>query len=253
MAPRVTRPPPFSQTLSRPKSQDQLLGISLSTQKSITKLNAEISKLRAIAAFTEAEAEEKLVNQNEQMNKTLNSLREAYEKALVDSRKVTDEIIEKEEFIKNIQLKHEEKEKDLEKTERECDSLGKELDEATKGYENLRCEIQHQESHMAGFEKSLVLLLQDQEILLEAARKVEDDKKKESKDRMNTIYKLLDQEYEFRKESIALKKLEGIEAMEVITTEAMQNHQKTLEVALGSLHELTVKRSHHHGQPLKTA
>lgn len=106
---------------------------------------------------------------------------------------------------------------------------------------------------MAGFEKSLVLLLQDQEILLEAARKVEDDKKKESKDRMNTIYKLLDQEYEFRKESIALKKLEGIEAMEVITTEAMQNHQKTLEVALGSLHELTVKRSHHHGQPLKTA
>jgi len=205
---------------------------SVATQKSVAKLNAEVSKLRAITLFTKAESEEKLLNQKEEMSLALHDLRVRVEKSRRKNQTTKGKIAAKEEYIGHVQRTNEEKDKELRMVEKEKFKWLQDINEAKTESENWKLKNEALESEISTLMDSLNSLLGEQERIVESSIALEKHLKEESYTRMNRLHSMLDAEIEFKKESSEIR---NVSLYDKNLTDIMQEQKEVIRHMVKSL------------------
>jgi len=201
-------------------------------KKSLLKLNAEISKLRAIKAFTKADSEEKLENQMETMNAKLAEVDLKFRKSVEEHECVRKEIVAKESGIKNDQKSHEDAEQNLKMIEVENEELYEQLNELTNERKKSQEESEYTERQLETLKTSLSDMLDAQENITVASKRSEEMPKKQSDSRMAALYKFLEEEGHRRKKLSELKKV-GLNVTLHETLDKQRTYLRTVCSSLG--------------------
>ena len=224
-------------TLVRPDQGDDEF-VPRSTLKSLTKLEAEITKLRAIAAFTKAETEEKLLNHQESMDALISDVRSKLEKSQEETNRVRTEIMAKENFIRYVQVRHEEREEELINVEQQNKELAKEVVLVTNTRDDYRGRTEKLEERMATLLTSVDSMVKEQERIEMASKCIEEDMKRDSEQREKTLQFMLEQERSFRKESFESKRVDGGNGQ---VNDSIEGQHRLLKNIADSLRETTSK------------
>ena len=175
------------------------------THKTITKLNAEISKLRATTIFTKAEVDEAIVTQREEMIRKLEKEEQKYLKAQIKLGEVRDEIRVKEDYSAHIQKRIEKKDEELKDFEEDRNELEKKLNSMTNKLEESKNEVNMKENQIAILLEKLHSLQMDQEKVVAASLELEKSIREEQNTRMNILHAMLEAELEFKHKSSHLR------------------------------------------------
>eukprot|EP00551_Chaetoceros_affinis_P016573 CAMPEP_0203704906 /NCGR_PEP_ID=MMETSP0091-20130426/48178_1 /ASSEMBLY_ACC=CAM_ASM_001089 /TAXON_ID=426623 /ORGANISM="Chaetoceros affinis, Strain CCMP159" /LENGTH=235 /DNA_ID=CAMNT_0050580097 /DNA_START=289 /DNA_END=996 /DNA_ORIENTATION=+ len=178
---------------------------SMSVHTTITKLTAEIAKLKAVTAFTKAELEERLVEQRKAM---LAKVEEEEENLLKEEKQletVRDEIKNKEEYIRYIHRRTETRDEELRLAEEQRREIQKGFDELSLEYEDLRANVDMMDGEISTLLESMSYLLRDQENIVESSLALEDKMEEEANKRIERLQELLDVEIENKKKSSEMR------------------------------------------------
>lgn len=210
--PSVNTPYSFSRTLSSDQVQSRSNTAAssrdfsfISTQTTITKLNAEIAKLQAVTAFTKAESEEQILAQREEMIATVEKEEENLNKAEKELRAVREEINDKEEYIRFMHRCNEKQDEALRYAEEERIEIQKILDEISLEHENYRTSANMVDNEISTLMESMGYLLRDQEIIVESSLAFENKITVESDKRIQRLHEMLDAEMEIKNKSTQLR------------------------------------------------
>lgn len=220
-------------------TQDEF--ISGSKRKSFVKLNAEISKLRAIKAFTKADAEEKLENQKETMDAMLVELDLKFRKSVEENECVRKEIVERESGIKNDEKSHEDAEQNLKMIEVENEELYEQLNELNNERKRSQEELGYTERQLETIQTSLRDMLDAQESITLASKSSDDMLKKEYDSRMAALYKLLEEEGHRRNKLSELKQV-GLNVTVHDTLDKQRTYLRTVCSSLGESSDISKTR-----------
>jgi len=201
--------------------------LSGSTNKSLVKLNAEISKLQAIIAYTNADAEEKLEKQRETMNAMITEVESKLQSSLEEHECVRMEIAAKEKAIKDDQNRHEEIEKNLKMIEIENEELYEQLNEIINDRKEKKTQRNYTEQQLETVKAALNDMLIKQESIVLASKKDEDMLKIQSDTRMAALYKFLEEEGQRRKKLTKLNRVDGLNATMCEIIEEQKNYLRS--------------------------
>ncbi len=208
---------PYS--FSRPSSSDQVasrssVGVgssksndfaSISIKTTITKLNAEITKLRAVSAFHKAEFEEKLLAQREKMLVKVEEEEKNLHEAEKQLQAVREEIDSKEEYIRYIHRRNEKQDEELRNVEEQRTELQQILDEISLEYEDHKTNADMTNREISTLLESMMCLFRDQKTIVESSLALEKKMEEDAEKRMQSLHEMLDAETEFRKKSSELR------------------------------------------------
>lgn len=195
---------PAAASLSRSGSSSYSLGMmsvtkSLTANKSLVKLNAEVQKLKAIIAYTNADAEEKLEQQRDTMNTLIAEVESKLRCSVEEHDCVRMEIAAKEDAIKADQNRHEETEKKLKMIEIENEELYEQLNDIINEQEENKTQRNYIGQQMETVKAALNDMLIKQESIALMSKKDEEMLKIQSDSRMAALYKFLEEEGQRRK------------------------------------------------------
>ena len=212
----------------RAHSPDSLKDFALSsTQKTIAKLNAEISKLQAIVVFTRAELAEQLSNQSEEMFKALEEEEQKYLNAQRRLLSVRDEIKTKEEYAVYVKRRTESKEEELRYVEEERCDLERRLNHVSSACDEQQMEAERLGDEASELLESMTSILAQQEIIASSSVIFEKKMEHQSTARMDTLRSMLDAEMRFRQQSTQLRVMNNGKRL---TDSIIEEKQKTKSI-----------------------
>lgn len=230
----------------------QLIGGSggTNTHKTITRLNAEISKLRATTIFTKAEVDETIVNQREEMIQNLQDEEQKYRKAQIKLGEVRDEIRVKEDYSAYIQKRIEKKDEELKDFEEDQNILQSKIDEMTNTFEECKNEVNMKESQIATLLETLNTLQIEQEKVVTATLALEKSIREEQNTRMNILHAMLEAELEFKHKSAHLRGIgdRGIRLVDVMISQ-QEEMRRSINAITKSIKDDINKSNDNYYQP----
>lgn len=182
---------------------------SMKTQKSIKKLNAEASKLRAQTAFIIAEAEETVSNEMEAIYEEIEKTRLELEKTRKNHTILEEEIARGENNIQNYEDLYARREEESNMADRDSKMLERRIDDLLIEKNMSKNEFERVEGLVQTMTDSMNHLLADQEKIIFAAKRIENDIKEESARKIGLLHSLLEMELSLKKESNAIKFIDG--------------------------------------------
>merc|ERR1712157_348240 len=182
------------------------MGNNPSLAKSLVKLNAEITKLQAGAAFVEAEMDEKLINERETFESKIEEVRMSLAKSEEEILAVKTDILAKEEYEKYVKERIELTEKDTKGKREDNDQLEKEFNELRVECESKKATFEKLEIESKELLKSFRVMRQDQENIVAILLLLEDHLKIASEARKKKLQVMFDEEMRYSMESAELKK-----------------------------------------------
>mmetsp|Transcript_10674 Transcript_10674/g.16192 ORF Transcript_10674/g.16192 Transcript_10674/m.16192 type:complete len:246 (-) Transcript_10674:105-842(-) len=195
---------------------------SMKTEKSIKKLNAEASKLRAQTAFIIAEAEETISNEMEAVYEGIEKTRLELEKTHKNNSLLKEEIAREENNIRYSEDLYARREKESRMEDRDSKMLEHRIDDLLIEKNLSKNEFERVEGLVQTMTDSTNHLLADQEKIIAASKRIENDLKEESARKISLLHSLLEMELSLKKESNAIKFIDG----------GNDDHRKTLTEAI---------------------
>ena len=196
--------PPFADT-SSPLSYDtkpQRQGITvISRQPSIKILAAEVRKLKAIADFDQAEAEENATYEIEAIREEIDKHRFVLGKANIALRKIRVEVEANEECIRYNENCYTEMEVALKEAEEERLQMVRVLQEMKLEQMEQKAKSERSEKMLAGLVQSMEDLQRDQETLVEYTKRTEQEISKGFDWKMKFLKTLMAEELEMKRKS----------------------------------------------------
>ena len=196
--------PPFADT-SSPLSYDtkpQRQGITvISRQPSIKILAAEVRKLKAIADFDQAEAEENAKYEIEAIREEIDKHRFVLGKANIALRKIRVEVEANEECIRYNENCYTEMEVALKEAEEERLQMVRVLQEMKLEQMEQKAKSERSEKMLAGLVQSMEDLQRDQEKMVEYTKRTEQEISKEFDWKMMFLKTLMAEELEMKRKS----------------------------------------------------
>ena len=208
-----------------------------SSHKTIAKLNAEITKLRAITAFTKAESEELILNQRYELNSLLRQEEEKYEKAQRQLQKVKEEIKYKKESNEYLEKRIEKKDEELQYVMEERDALESRLAKVRNELDSEhKTKVELLESKISTKLGIMEDLLSKQESIVSSSIAYENIMKEDGQRRLDRLRQMLDTEMEMQRTSKSLRMTKNGRALRdsiVDQKREMESLKKSLEFAMG--------------------
>lgn len=206
--------------------------LSMSTQKSVAKLHAEVNKMKATKDFLIAEAEEKFMTQREAMVVQISEEHHNLERARMDINSVKEELKIKEEFIEDAQRRQEMHDAKLLKVEKE----NKEIEQMILVH---KTEQAHQKEVMANLEAKMETILQSMTLMQDEHERIslsvesmKQRKQAETSRRISLLHAILEKEMELKKEAASISDMFGVKG-ELLN---VMNHQsKMMQTTVDSL------------------
>jgi len=228
--------PPHIATLSYVSSDSRILlttsssscedGATNGTQKSLKKLNAEVQKLKAIAAFTQAEAEETVSNEKDATYAQIDEKRLAIGALKIKKGKIIMEIEEEEGFIRYSENLLAEQKEALTRAEEDRLQLERMLNELKKESEEYQSKCEKLEEIVRTMNRSVEELLREQDKIVESTKRNEQVTSGESDRQINLLKRLLENELEMKRESVNIRTVarsdtseEGIKLVDIMNAQ----------------------------------
>lgn len=207
----------------------------------ITKLNAEITKLRAITAFTNAELEESLQNQRYALKYALQEEEERFHQAERRLQSVKDQVQRKEESNQYLQQRLDMKDRELHDAMEDGERLKKNLDVA--GNESIQHEIKmgQLKQIISSKVESIDTLLTRQTSVESSISTFEQNLKEGNQMRVNKLKAMLDDELEMQKKLEDFRVLSASYEKKKTLKDSIANQKKELEL-LKDILELAIGR-----------
>lgn len=203
------------------------------TKKSLLKLNAEISKLRAIKAYTNADAEEKIEHQRETMETIIAETELKLRRSLEEHECVRMEIHAKEDGIKHDQKLHEETEEHLKMVEIDNETLYEQLNEIGNERKKWKKECEDTEHQLETLKTAINDMLLAQENIALTSKRSEDMLKIQSDTRMAALYKFLEEEGHRRKKLSDMRTVDGLKGTVNETVQKQKTYLRSICSSLG--------------------
>ncbi len=202
-----------SRSLSLAPSRSSLEDVTnrqfIKTQKSIKKLNAEASKLKAMAAFTKAEAEETVSTEMDTIYEKVDEQRMELEGMYETHRMIKEDIARKEDMITSLEDMFSRRKDELDAADQETLELEQIINELKTEQEICRANYERVEGLVRTMTDSMNHLLAEQDRIIAANQRIEAELKEESARKINLLHSLLETELGFKRESNAIKFIEG--------------------------------------------
>jgi len=201
-------PCPVEQTpqlTENPASDEDLL--SATTMKTLAKLKAKVNKLRAEAAFNEAEMDEKLLSERAVFDKDVEDLRIKLLESQAEADELRTEILARAEFASYVESRLVIKESEFEKFQQSCDNLQEELEKITTVAEGYKKHCDTLEGRMMAINSSIRTLTEEQDLILSQYHKTHGYLKQASDMRKQKLQELIDKEAKFATECLVDKNL----------------------------------------------
>jgi len=210
MAPHISRSRSYSYSVASTVgslSQDEY--VSVSNKKMLVKLHAEVLKLRAITAFTKADAEEKLASQKESMEAMIMETESELKNSEEEYKCVRAEIAEKEGIIRSDQKNHDLADEELTHIEINNEEIYEELNKTIKERDKCKEEHERMERLIESVQGKLNEIFVRQKQIAITSKEMDDMLKRQSDTRMGELYTFLEEEGNRRKQAIEKKKIGG--------------------------------------------
>jgi hypothetical protein len=226
----VFRSVPSSEELS------QIDSGNASTMKMISSLKAEVDKLRAEASLAEAEAEEKINNERDAMQATLDEMKGKLGKAQQETMDSLAELTAKEEFGQYVEARLQDKENVLSNAVQKNEKLKKDLSSVKKSIIDYKAKTSQLDGHLATLSNSMNSMMQEQEMIMKASIRHEEHMKKVAIVRQQKMQELIDQEVEFARMSLEKQKESELGSEEMIN-EALEKQKNLMSAVAAVLNE----------------
>lgn len=173
------------------------------------KLNAEIVKLQAEAAFVEADMEERLNSQREDFHVKINKVNADIAKAENENNSVRADTTAKDEYTMYVEKSTQQAERDTKETTEENSRQERELIGITAEYESYKRGAEALVAEARELAKSMRVMRQEQEHILANLSLVEEDIGNSSRARKKKLQAMFDEEMKYSMENVEMNRVDS--------------------------------------------
>lgn len=215
----VYTPSPVEDTRSFSRSVADDMSVNTagaSTMKMVASLKAEVNKLREEAAAAETEAERKIEQERQEMQKALDEMNEKLAKTQHETMESLAELTAKEEFGQYVETRLQDKENELESAMKKNENIRQDLAAMKAKVAEYKEKSEKLTAHLSTLSHSMSSMTKEQEMIMKASIRHEEHMKKVAVIRQQKMQELIDQEVQFAKMSLEKQKQSDLGSEELI-------------------------------------